>query len=120
MSDIPLKRVKHIQDIIDERDALRKRVEELEKDRRMREMVDWALVGAKVEVEIHDDWHTITDAQIDAAWRFVPEEQGCGIDDDESFSLHVLAQFLIVRCEECRGRDTCETCNGHGWVVKDE
>jgi len=30
MSDIPLKRVKHIQDIIDERDALRKRVEELE------------------------------------------------------------------------------------------
>lgn len=77
----------------------------------------------------------ITDAQIDAAWKFVNE---CG-PRVRAPILHALNVFFgIVRCEGCVGKgkwniDTncgatgqylgktpyvCPDCDGHGWVKK--
>ena len=105
-------------------DMLLERIEELE--RLHRETVE--------EINAQDGLF-ITDAQIDAAWKFVNE---CG-PRVRAPILHALNVFFgIVRCEGCVGKgkwniDTncgatgqylgktpyvCPDCDGHGWVKK--
>ena len=75
--------------------------------------------------------YTITDEQIDAAWK----QSGYYTRSHAEGMKHALLLLGIVACEECGGRGSwnertnnitviqrnCPTCakfSGHGWVVK--
>lgn len=127
-----------IRRLITEIRSLRKRVEELERDREW-----WASIARDYKHDLGEymrrgpaglAWEMVSHKQIDAAWsvaeRYFRASIGTGA------GLRVLEQLGIVRCEECGGvggchvdddQDAggsydavCPTCNGHGWVVEDE
>jgi len=106
---------------------LEKRVEELEDYIRQHVGVTWPA-----------GYRRITDEQIDAAWKLMLYPYiDCNPDE---IVKDVLEELNIVRCKECcctecwgstgdhhthgplgiEYIDTCDECNGHGWVVKDE
>ena len=106
-----------------------RRIEELEKDVRR----EWLIGYDEAHTETEKKAHHITDAQIDAAWKWVPDvivkQRGMLVEP-------ALAELGILRCEGCGGsgvavvqagpdihekmQDECPDCNGKGWEIHDD
>jgi len=72
--------------------------------------------------------YTITDEQIDAAWKFADRDDHTACSDRNCCDgVDVLEILHIFRCEGCGGsgetdvawRTRCPDCNGHGWVKEE-
>ena len=73
--------------------------------------------------------YIITDAQIDAAWRYMEDHSDVYVRGKIEQALYRVG---IVRCDGCHGdgriaiddvggeyaEGDCPDCNGHGWVKK--
>jgi len=108
-------------------DHYKQRIEELERDL-------FTVLSRDIGEDIQEFNHAhgvykITTEQLDAAWCLAVQDETLGTTG----AFAILRELGIVACEECGGSgrvpcgtpshidcwDTCDGCDGHGWVWKE-
>ena len=99
---------------LEDYEALRVRIEELDEDN-----------SAMLELLSPKAGYFITDDQIDAAWVRTTENDW---SDYVPGVIDALGDFGIIACEDCGGSgdsapmaslkpEVCSSCHGHGWIL---